>query len=101
MFLIISFITFLIKVMFRKVMGDPPVGQIAFAFTTLGFLNALLMWPICVALYLTGTEIMPSDRMPWIILLIASILLLGKYIFNLFIYSDRSIHDTCQSIVYN
>lgn len=65
--------------MFRKVMGDPPVGQIAFAFTTLGFLNALLMWPICVALYLTGTEIMPSDRMPWIILLIASILLLGKW----------------------
>lgn len=70
--------TYLIKVMFRKVMGDPPIGQIAFAFTTLGFLNALLMWPICVALYLTGTEIMPSDRMPWIILLIASILLLGK-----------------------
>ncbi|XP_073816478.1 uncharacterized protein isoform X2 [Musca autumnalis] len=68
------------RVMFRKVMGDPPVGQIAFAFTTLGFLNALLMWPICVALYLTGTEIMPSDRMPWIILLIASILLLVFHI---------------------
>ncbi|XP_055848949.1 putative thiamine transporter SLC35F3 isoform X3 [Episyrphus balteatus] len=64
------------RVMFRKVMGDPPVGQIAFAFTTLGFLNAALLWPVCVALYLTGTESMPSDRMPWVILLIASILLL-------------------------
>ena len=70
-----SFIIF--QVMFRKVMGDPPVGQIAFAFTTLGFLNAILMWPVCLALYLTGTETMSSDRIPWIILLIASILLLG------------------------
>lgn len=64
--------------MFRKVMGDPPIGQIAFAFTTLGFLNALLLWPVCVGLYLAGYESMPPDRMPWIILLIASILLLGK-----------------------
>ncbi|KAL9891903.1 putative thiamine transporter SLC35F3 isoform X3 [Glossina fuscipes] len=68
------------RVMFRKVMGDPPVGQIAFTFTTLGFLNALLIWPVCVALYFTGTESMPSDRMPWIILLIASILLLVFHI---------------------
>ncbi|XP_067617549.1 solute carrier family 35 member F4 isoform X3 [Eurosta solidaginis] len=68
------------RVMFRKVMGDPPIGQIAFAFTTLGFLNALLLWPVCVALYLAGYESMPSDRMPWIILLIASILLLVFHI---------------------
>lgn len=67
--------------MFRKVMGDPPIGQIAFAFTTLGFLNALLLWPVCVGLYLAGYESMPPDRMPWIILLIASILLLGKCTF--------------------
>lgn len=66
------------QVTFRKVMGDPPVGQIAFVFTTLGFINAALVWPLCVALYLTGCESMPSDRIPWIILLIASILLLGK-----------------------
>ncbi|XP_055907214.1 solute carrier family 35 member F3-like isoform X5 [Eupeodes corollae] len=64
------------RVMFRKVMGDPPVGQIAFTFTTLGFLNAALFWPVCVALYLTGTESMPSEQISWVILLIASILLL-------------------------
>lgn len=64
--------------MFRKVMGDPPIGQIAFTFSTLGFLNALLMWPVCVALYFTGTETMSTQRMPWIVLLLASILLLGK-----------------------
>lgn len=65
--------------MFRKVMGDPPIGQIAFTFSTLGFLNALLMWPVCVALYLTGTETMSTQRMPWIVLLLASILLLGSF----------------------
>ncbi|XP_012160209.1 solute carrier family 35 member F4 isoform X2 [Ceratitis capitata] len=68
------------RVMFRKVMGDPPIGQIAFTFTTLGFLNALLLWPVCVGLYLAGYESMPPDRMPWIILLIASILLLVFHI---------------------
>lgn len=65
--------------MFRKVMGDPPIGQIAFTFTTIGFLNAAILWPICLALYFSGAEIMPWDLLPWIILLIASILLLGLY----------------------
>ncbi|XP_037911407.1 putative thiamine transporter SLC35F3 isoform X3 [Hermetia illucens] len=72
------------KVMFRKVMGDPPVGQVAFAFTTIGFLNAALLWPVCVALYLTGTETIPSDRLPWIVLLIASVLLLVFHILTQF-----------------
>ncbi|XP_055377257.1 putative thiamine transporter SLC35F3 isoform X3 [Condylostylus longicornis] len=72
------------KVMFRKVMGDPPIGQIAFTFSMLGFLNATLLWPVCVGLYLTGTEVMPFDRLPWIILLIASILLLVFHILTQF-----------------
>lgn len=68
--------------MFRKVMGDPPVGQIAFTFSILGFLNAAIMWPVCIALYLTGTEKMPFDTLPWVILLIASILLLGEHYYH-------------------
>ncbi|XP_030371754.1 uncharacterized protein LOC115622031 isoform X1 [Scaptodrosophila lebanonensis] len=64
------------RVMFRKVMGDPPVGQIAFTFTTLGFLNALLLWPVVLALYLTGTENLSSESIPWHVLLAASVLLL-------------------------
>jgi len=78
--------------MFRKVMGDPPVGQIAFTFTALGLLNALLLWPVVLALYLTGTENLTSESIPWNILLAASVLLLGRpkllysysysYIFN-------------------
>lgn len=59
-------------------MGDPPIGQVAFTFTIIGILNATVLWPICVGLYLSGKEIMPWDPIPWIVLLIASILLLGK-----------------------
>ncbi|XP_023035593.1 putative thiamine transporter SLC35F3 isoform X2 [Drosophila willistoni] len=64
------------RVMFRKVMGDPPVGQIAFTFTALGFLNALLLWPVVLALYLTGTESLTSESIPWNLLFAASLLLL-------------------------
>ncbi|XP_062123839.1 uncharacterized protein LOC133837178 isoform X2 [Drosophila sulfurigaster albostrigata] len=64
------------RVMFRKVMGDPPVGQIAFTFTALGLLNALLLWPVVLALYLTGAENLSSESIPWNILLAASVLLL-------------------------
>lgn len=64
--------------MFRKVMREPPVGQVAFTFTILGFINASLIWPVCLALYFSGTESMPWERDSWIILLIASVLMLGK-----------------------
>lgn len=70
------------KVMFRKVMGDPPIGQIAFTFTVIGILNAAVLWPICVGLYFSGAENMPWDPLPWIVLLIASILLLGNIFCN-------------------
>lgn len=68
--------------MFRKVMGDPPIGQIAFTFTVIGILNAAVLWPICVGLYFSGAENMPWDPLPWIVLLIASILLLGNFSMN-------------------
>jgi len=64
--------------MFRKVMGDPPVSQIAFIFTALGFLNALLLWPVVLGLYLTGTESLTSESIPWNLLFAASLLLLGR-----------------------
>lgn len=65
--------------MFRKVMREPPVGQVAFTFSILGFINASMLWPVCLALYFSGTENMPWERVSWIILLIASILMLGKF----------------------
>ncbi|XP_055698588.1 putative thiamine transporter SLC35F3 isoform X2 [Phlebotomus papatasi] len=72
------------KVMFKKVMGDPPVGEIAFTFSFLGFMNAALLWPVCIGLYLSGTEVMPWEIMPWIILLMASVLLLMFHLLTQF-----------------
>ncbi|XP_075975873.1 solute carrier family 35 member F3 [Anticarsia gemmatalis] len=68
------------KVLFRKVMGEVNSGQRALFFSILGVVNASLLWPLCLALYLTGSEMLPSHRMPWIYLLIASI---GLLIFHL------------------
>ncbi|CAH0583209.1 unnamed protein product [Chrysodeixis includens] len=64
------------KVLFRKVMGEVNSGQRALFFSILGIVNASLLWPLCLALYLTGSEMLPSHRMPWIYLLVASIALL-------------------------
>lgn len=78
--------------MFRKVMGDPPVAQIAFTFSMLGFINASLCWPICLGLYLTGAEVMPWESLSWTILFIACILMLGKN-------SQTKLRTVCKSIV--
>ncbi|ALC46705.1 CG42322 [Drosophila busckii] len=72
------------RVMFRKVMGDPPVAQVAFTFTVLGLLNALLLWPVVLALYLTGAENLSAESIPWNILLAASVLLLGNITYSIF-----------------
>jgi hypothetical protein len=69
---------YIFQVMFRKIMGDPPVGQIAFTFSMIGLMNAALLWPICLALYFSGTEQMPSDTIPWAILIMACVLMLGN-----------------------
>lgn len=66
------------KVMFRKIMGDPPVQMVAFTFTMIGFMNALLVWPMPLGLYLSGAEILPWGSLSWISLLIACILMLGN-----------------------
>lgn len=64
--------------MFRKVMREPPVGQVALTFTVIGVLNALLVWPVCLTLYLSGSETMPPEAGTWVILLVAAIMLLGQ-----------------------
>ncbi|XP_026333471.1 putative thiamine transporter SLC35F3 [Hyposmocoma kahamanoa] len=64
------------KVLFRKVMGEVNSGQRALFFSILGIVNASLLWPVCLALYLTGSEAIPSHRMPWTYLLPASVAML-------------------------
>lgn len=68
--------------MFRKVIGDPPVPMIAFAFTIIGLINLILCWPIPLGLYLSGTEVMPLESLFWIDLLIACILMLSTFFPN-------------------
>lgn len=67
------------QVMFRKVIGDPPVQMVAFTFTVMGLINLLLCWPITLGLYLSGAETMPMDSISWIDLLMACILMLGTH----------------------
>ncbi|GBP14581.1 Solute carrier family 35 member F4 [Eumeta japonica] len=64
------------KVLFRKIMGEVNTGQRGLFFSIVGLVNASLLWPVCLALYLTGSEMLPSHRMPWIPLLVASVSLL-------------------------
>jgi solute carrier family 35, member F3/4 len=78
--------------MFRKIMGDPPVGQIAFTFSMIGLMNAALLWPICLALYFSGTEQMPSETIPWAILMMACVLMLGKCLYDVFHLKCSSFH---------
>lgn len=66
------------KVIFRKTMGggEAPMGQIAFTFSFIGFLNAILLWPICICLYWSGYETMSWDAVSVSIMFILSVLLL-------------------------
>lgn len=60
------------RVMFRKMMGDPQsVGAISFTFTLIGIINLILLWPICLIMYIFEYEIIPLDMLLMITLLIA------------------------------
>ncbi|XP_018903874.1 solute carrier family 35 member F3 isoform X2 [Bemisia tabaci] len=72
------------KVLFKKVIGNASYGQIALFFSVIGLINAALLWPLCLALYFTGVEVIHWDQIPWPALLSASILslvanLLGNF----------------------
>lgn len=73
------------RVMFRKMMGDPPpVGRIAFTFTVIGIINATLLWPVCLILYFTGVEVMPWETLTITVLLIGSTMLLAFHMLTQF-----------------
>lgn len=73
------------RVMFRKMMGDPPpVGRIAFTFTIIGIINAAMLWPVCLILYFSDVEKMPLETLTFTVLMIASTLLLSFHILTQF-----------------
>lgn len=65
------------KVLFKKVIGEATYGQVALFFSLIGLLNATLLWPLSLGLFLTGMENLNWERLPWPALLTASILSLG------------------------
>ncbi|XP_068911030.1 solute carrier family 35 member F3 isoform X3 [Tenebrio molitor] len=72
------------KVLFKKIIGEATYGQVALFFSLIGMLNAALLWPLCLGLFLTGVESMHWDKLPWPALLTASSLslvanLLGNF----------------------
>ncbi|KAH0818491.1 hypothetical protein GEV33_004301 [Tenebrio molitor] len=66
------------KVLFKKIIGEATYGQVALFFSLIGMLNAALLWPLCLGLFLTGVESMHWDKLPWPALLTASSLSLGE-----------------------
>lgn len=56
------------KVTFKKLIGDVSFGQLSLFFTLIGFLNLLIMWPIFLALYLLGVEVIVWGHTPWAVL---------------------------------
>lgn len=66
------------KVLFKKVIGDATYGQVALFFSLIGILNAVLLWPLSLGLFLTGVESVHWEKLPWPALLSASSLSLGK-----------------------
>lgn len=57
--------------------GDASYGQVSLFFSLIGLLNASILWPLVLALYLTGAETFNWEQLPWIALLAASSLSLG------------------------
>lgn len=80
------------KVLFKKIIGDATYGQVALFFSLIGMLNAALLWPLCLALFLTGVETLHWERLPWPALLAASGLSLGMLITSTIFFYRRIQH---------
>ncbi|XP_059488028.1 solute carrier family 35 member F3 isoform X2 [Neocloeon triangulifer] len=73
------------KVMLRKTVGpNASRGQIAVCHSALGLMNATLLWPVALGLFLSGSESVPWPDLPWITLLAASTLLLATNLISNF-----------------
>ena len=80
------------KVLFKKVIGDATFGQVSFFFSLIGMVNAALLWPLSLGLFLTGVESMHWDKLPWPALLTASSLFLGKRV-NLVLFMKLNLNE--------
>ncbi|XP_025089614.1 putative thiamine transporter SLC35F3 isoform X3 [Pomacea canaliculata] len=65
-----------IRVLYSKFVGDASVGQATLFLSCLGVLCLAFLWPILLAMYLTGAEVVDWERAPWHQAVAASLLLL-------------------------
>ncbi|KAF4523838.1 hypothetical protein B566_EDAN013606 [Ephemera danica] len=73
------------KVMLRKIVGpNGTLGQLAVCYSMLGLLNALLLWPAVLAVFLSASEAIPWPDLPWPTLLPAAALLLVMNLLSTF-----------------
>ena len=79
------------QVSFKRIFGEATYGQVSFFFSLIGLLNIVLLWPIVLTLHFTGLEVITWNRVPWIELVIAGTLSLGKttfYFFNMLLLNN-------------
>merc|ERR1712223_1925043 len=65
------------KVMFKRIFGEVSFCQVSIFFTMIGLCSLSLLWPIFLALYLSGMETIPWKTLPWPSLTGALLLTLG------------------------
>lgn len=63
---IVSFLVFArFQVLFKKLVGDAPGGQVSLFLTLLGLLNLFFLWPLVLILHYAKYEHMSWDTIPW------------------------------------
>ncbi|CAG2167781.1 unnamed protein product, partial [Oppiella nova] len=53
------------RVFFKRMIGYTSFAQMSLFFTLIGLMNAFLMWPLILLLYLFGAEIIVWSQIPW------------------------------------
>ncbi|XP_043245065.1 putative thiamine transporter SLC35F3 [Amphibalanus amphitrite] len=54
------------KVFFRKVMADCGPGPVSVFLSLIALISTLLLWPVALALSLSGTEVVTWTQLPWL-----------------------------------
>ena len=72
------------QVFYQRMIGYASYGEMSLFFSLIGFLTALLMWPMVLLLYFTGSETIHWNSIPWLPLSGAAGLNLGANVLGYF-----------------
>ncbi|CAG2118675.1 unnamed protein product, partial [Medioppia subpectinata] len=81
------------RVFFKRMIGYTSFAQMSLFFTLIGLMNAFLMWPLILLLYLFGAEIIVWSQIPWETLTCSAILslmanILGNFVIDTLVYKS-------------